>query len=912
MRLIGRDDECATLDQLVAEVQGGRSRALLVRGEAGAGKTALLEYLAGRATGAGCRVLTVAAIQSEVELAFAALHQLCWPLRDHLASMPGPQQAALSTTFGLTGGGAAPDRFLVGLAVLSLLADAAADQPLVCLIDDEQWLDRASAHALAFVAHRLGAESVGLVFGGRDVSAELDGLPEMVVGGLAPEDARALLATVVEVPLTAAVVDQIIAEAAGNPLALLELPRGLTAGELATGFLVPGARGLSSRVEEGFRRRAEDLPPDARRMVLVAAAEPLGDAALLWRAGARLGITASAALPVEEAGLIVFGDRVSFRHPLVRSAVYQSASAQERREVHAALAEATDAGVDPDRRAWHRALAALGADESVAEDLERSAVRAQARGGPAAAAAVLERAASLTADPGRRAQRSLAAAAAHIDAGASGPSAALLAAAEAGPLDESGRVTVDLVRAGFAMAWGEARDAVSLYVQAANRLEPIDARRSRDTYLYALAAASSANTQAADASLAETARAARAAPAPPGSPRPHDLLLDGLALVTTDGWAAAAPALRKAVAALVGAQLRADEGIFWFSISTAAASLLWDWENCRLFAARGVEATRELGVIRVLPRTLDTLASATILAGDFTAATSLIGEAEAIVEATRSTVGMYSPASLAGWRGHRAAAEAVIGATVERGRARGQGSAVKVAQAAGAILYNGLARYDEALAFARLANDPPAHWSSHLNLPDLVEAATRSGDAHLAREALGRLSESTQASGTDWALGVEARSRALVSIGDAAEARYLEAIERLGRSPLRPDAARAHLLYGEWLRREKRRIEAREQLRTAHGLFDAMGARAFAERARIELGATGERARSRRPGPTADLTPQERQIAQMAAKGATNQEIASQLFLSTNTVDYHLRRVFQKLLITRRGQLQEIFATPPP
>jgi len=314
----------------------------------------------------------------------------------------------------------------------------------------------------------------------------------------------------------------------------------------------------------------------------------------------------------------------------------------------------------------------------------------------------------------------------------------------------------------------------------------------------------------------------------------------------------------------------------------------------------------------VLPRTLDTLASATILAGDFTAATSLIGEAEAIVEATRSTVGMYSPASLAGWRGHRAAAEAVIGATVERGRARGQGSAVKVAQAAGAILYNGLARYDEALAFARLANDPPAHWSSHLNLPDLVEAATRSGDAHLAREALGRLSESTQASGTDWALGVEARSRALVSIGDAAEARYLEAIERLGRSPLRPDAARAHLLYGEWLRREKRRIEAREQLRTAHGLFDAMGARAFAERARIELGATGERARSRRPGPTADLTPQERQIAQMAAKGATNQEIASQLFLSTNTVDYHLRRVFQKLLITRRGQLQEIFATPPP
>jgi DNA-binding CsgD family transcriptional regulator len=872
----------------------------------------LLEYLARRATDAGCRVLTVAAIQSEMELAFATLHQLCWPLRDHLTSIPVPQQDALSTAFGLTGGAAAPDRFLVGLAVLSLLADAATDRPLVCVVDDEQWLDRASARALAFVAHRLVAESVGLVFGGREVSAELEALPEMAVGGLAPEDARALLATVLEAPLAAAVVDQIIAETGGNPLALLELPKVLTPGELATGFLVPGARLLCARVEEGFRRRADDLPRDARRLVLVAAAEPLGDPALLWRAAARLGISAPAAPPVEEAGLIVFGDRISFRHPLVRSAVYQSASAQERREVHAALTEATDAGVDPDRRAWHRALAALGPDEEIAQDLERSAVRAQARGGLAAAAALLERSASLTVDPERRALRSIAAAGAHIDAGALGPSAALVAAAEAGPLDQLGRVTVELVRARSAMAWGEAGDAVRRYVHAAKRLESIDARRARDIYLYALAAASSANSQAPEASLDETARAARAAPSPPGSPRPHDLLLDGLALVTTDGWASAAPALRKAIAALADAELRADEGIFWFGISTAAATLLWDWENYQLFATRGIQATRELGVIRLLPRALDTLASSNVLAGDFAAAASLIGEAEAIVEATRSTVSMYSPASLAGWRGHRAGAEAIIGATMEHGRARGQGSAVKVAQAAGATLYNGLARYDEALAFARQANDPPAYWSSHLNLHELVEAAARSGEAHMAAEALERLSESTQASGTDWALGVETRSRALLSTGDAAEALYHEAIERLDRSPLRPEAARAHLLYGEWLRREKRRVEGREQLRTAHGLFDTMGARAFADRARIELSATGERARSRRLGPTADLTPQERQIAHMAASGATNQEIASQLFLSANTIDYHLRKVFQKLQITRRGQLHEAFATAPP
>jgi DNA-binding CsgD family transcriptional regulator len=389
-------------------------------------------------------------------------------------------------------------------------------------------------------------------------------------------------------------------------------------------------------------------------------------------------------------------------------------------------------------------------------------------------------------------------------------------------------------------------------------------------------------------------------------------VLDGLALVTTDGWASAAPVLRKAIAALAGAPLRAEEGIFWFSISTAAATLLWDWEHYQLFAARGVEATRELGVIRVLPWTLDTLASANVLAGDFVAAASLIGEAEAIVEATRSTASMYSPASLAGWRGHQAVAEAVIATTLEHGRARGQGSAVKVAQAAGAALYNGLARYDKALAFARQANDPPAHWSSHLALHELVEAAGRSGEAHVAEEALERLAESTQASGTDWALGIEARSRALLSTGDAAEALYHEAIERLDRSPIRPEAARAHLLYGEWLRREKRRVEAREQLRTAHGLFDTMGARAFADRARIELAATGERARSRRAAPTPDLTPQERQIAQLASKGATNQEIASQLFLSANTVDYHLRKVFQKLVITRRGQLHEAFASAPP
>ena len=450
VRLVGRDRECARLDELIAELQSGQSEALLVPGEAGVGKTALLEYLAERAIAAGCRVLSIAGVQSEMELAFAGLHQLCWPLMEHMSSSPAPQRVALSTSFGLTGGGAVPDRFLAGLAVLSLLAEAAADRPLLCIVDDEQWLDRASAQVLAFVGRRLGAESVGLVFGARTVSGELAGLPAMVVGGLTPEDARTLLGTVLTVTVGAAVVEQIIAETGGNPLALVELPKGLTAGELAAGFGLAGARGLPATIEESFRRRAEDLPLDARRLLLLAGAEPLGDPALLWRAARQLGISTTAAPVLEEAGLVEFGDlgdRVRFRHPLVRSAAYQSASAQERRHVHAALAEATDPALDPDRRAWHRAHAVVAPDEDVAAELERSAGRAQARGGAAAAAAFLERATSLTADPARRADRALAAAHAKVEAGAVQEASDLLAMAELGPLGEHERARVAVVHA---------------------------------------------------------------------------------------------------------------------------------------------------------------------------------------------------------------------------------------------------------------------------------------------------------------------------------------------------------------------------------------------------------------------------------------------------------------------------------
>ena len=409
----------------------------------------------------------------------------------------------------------------------------------------------------------------------------------------------------------------------------------------------------------------------------------------------------------------------------------------------------------------------------------------------------------------------------------------------------------------------------------------------------------------------DAALAARAAPALTGPGGLHDLLLDGLALAHTDGPAAAAPLLREALTMFAAAQLSPAEGWLLGPALTAAA-LLWDYDAFYSLGARFLQVARDLGALRTLPWALGSGAQAHVWSGDLATAASLVAEMQSALEATGDSTAPWAVADLAAWRGREAEAKSAIAAGIDHALAHGQGGAIKVARSAEATLLNGLAQFEGALIAARKATSRPLHRSAYLALRELVEAAVRSGQPAVAAEAVERLSESTQASGTDWALGVEARSRALLSTGDAAEALYHEAIERLDRSPLRPEAARAHLLYGEWLRREKRRVEAREQLRTAHGLFDAMGARAFAERARIELGATGERARSRRPGPTADLTPQERQIAQMAAKGATNQEIASQLFLSTNTVDYHLRRVFQKLLITRRGQLQEIFATPPP
>ena len=896
-----RAKERRLVEGLLDDAKGGQGRVLVIRGEPGIGKSALLEHAIGSAS--GFQVSRASGVESEMELPFAGLHQLCAPMLDRLALLPGPQREAMSTAFGRAAG-PAPDRFLIGLAALSLLSEAAEQAPLLCVVDDTHWLDQSSAHALTFVARRLHADRVCLLFGTRHPTEDLRGLPELVLEGLDASDARVLLALVLQTPLDARVRERIIAETHGNPLALLEWPRGLTPAELAGGFGL-SAVPMAGRIEESFRRRIEELPPATRRFLTVAAAEPTGDPRLVWQAAGRIGVSSDDAAPAIQSGLIEIGTRMLFRHPLVRSAAYAGASLDDRRAAHRVLAEVTDASADPNLRAWHLALATAGPDEEVAAELERSAGRAQARGGLAAAAALLERSAALTIDSAQRARRMIAAARAHLEAGAPDPAAALLSAAETGPLDESGRANVELIRGQAAMGWGDSADAVRLLVRAAKRLESVDVRRARDTYTSALGAAANASSDAPGASLHEVARAARAAPKPPGPPRPHDLLLDGFALVATEGWEAAEAPLRQAIAAFATTQLPAHRGIFWFAHACGAATLLWDVESLILFGTRSVEAARELGAFAMLPGWLDALAIANIFAGNLAAAGSLIGEAEALVEATGSTATVYSAAQLAGWRGHQTAAEAVIGATVDHGRAHGQGLAVNIALAARATLYNGLGQYDKARSSSRLANDQPPDWGSHLTLHELVEAAARSGEASVAAEALERLSESAKPSGTDWALGVEARSRALVSAGKVAETLYLEAIDRLERSPIRPEAARAHLLYGEWLRRENRRVDARQHLRAAYEQLSAIGMEGFAERARNELAATGETVRQRTFDTFDELTPQELQIARLAADGRSNPQIGSQLFISARTVEWHLRKVFTKLNLSSRNELRD-------
>ena len=901
--LRGRSRECALFDELLSAVRRGESRSLVLRGEAGIGKTALLTYLVDCAS--DLSVLRAVGVESEMELAYASLHQLCAPLLDRLPRLPEPQGQALETVFGLSAG-AAPDRFLVGLAVLGLLSEVAEERPLLCVLDDGQWLDRASALTLAFVGRRLLAEPVGLVFAAREPCEELRHVSEMRVDGLREGDARALLNSALRFGLDERVRDQIIAETRGNPLALLELPRGLTASQLAGGFGLVGAQPLTGRIEESFVRRLNVLSDSGRRLLLIAAAEPTGDPLLLWRAAEQLGVWPEAADDLEGEGLLAIGDRVTFRHPLVRSAVYGSAAPSERRAVHLALGEATDHDIDPDRSAWHLAAAASGPDEQVALELERSAGRAQARGGLAATAAFLQRAVALTDDPKRLEDRALAAAQASLQTGASNAADRLVTTADAVELDEFQRARVDLVRAQIAFTSNRAKDAPALLLGAAKRLEPLDVTLARETYMEALVAAQRAGQFAGDAVL-DVAEAARLAPRPP-SPRAPDLILDALSLMITEGHAAATPLLKRALDAFLQEDILAN-GFRWLYLAQLAAMELWDYDALRDLALRAVDLLRNAGALAAVPTALTMSAVVRTMAGELATASTLIDERRIVTEATGSSDDApYSALQLAARRGREAELSELIDVTLERVVPRGEGIAVSSTQWARAILYNGLGRYESANAAAKQVTQPPRKfdWASTSTLPELIEAAARSGDTEGAHAGLAQFSEAVGPTGSDWGLGLEARCRAMLSQGEVAERLYLEAIERLGRTRVRGEHARAHLVYGEWLRWGGRRVEARDQLRQAHEMLIDMGMEAFAERARGELLATGEKLRKRNPATLDELTPQERQIAQLASAELTNPEIGTRLFITPRTVKYHLRKVFIKLDITTRSELAAV------
>ena len=902
--LHGRARECATLDRLLARAREAQSQVLVLRGEAGIGKTMLLDYVSARAT--ECRVARTAGVEAEMELPFAGLQQLCAPMLDHIDRLPAPQRDALATAVGVHAG-AAPDRFLVGLGVLSLLVDMAEKEPLICVIDDVQWLDDASAHTLAFVARRLPAEAIVMLMATRPAVAEsmFAGLPELVVSGLSNADARSLLDAVLLSPLDPAVRDRLAAEAEGNPLALLELPRSLTPAELAGGFGLITALPVGIRLEKTFRRRLAELPPDTRQFLLVAAADPLGDPGLLWRAAERLGITPEAADPAIAAGFFQIGRHVRFPHAVVRSIVYRAAPSEDRWRAHRALGDATDPDVDPDRRAWHHACAVLATDESVAQELECSAQRALARGGAAAAAAFLSRAMEVTPELKSRGARAVAAARATIDAGWTEAAYDLLAAAERYPLAEVDRAKLERLRAELAFTLTRGNDAPALLLNAAKRLEPFDIRLARETYLQAVSAALFAGRLAVDVDALATAEAARAAPRPAAPPRAPDLLLDGLAVRVTDGYAAGAPLLQGAMRAFRGPDVSVEENLRWLFVASTTALDLWDDDTLEVLASRHLRLARDTGALAVLPLALTLRVAMHVFAGEPVAATLLIDQAKAVVDATGTKIAPYGELVFAAWRGREPEAAELIAATEGDVLVRGEGAGLSVIEWATALLASAAGRYEHALPPALRASEHPEELGvSAWALVEVIEAASRLGNGECAVDALQRLSTITRAAGTDWALGVEARSRALVSKGEKAESLYREAIERLRRTRIRPELARSHLVYGEWLRRVNRRVDAREHLRAAHDLCVSVGAEGFADRARRELLATGETVRKRSVDTLTALTPQEAQIARLAADLHTNAEIAAQLFLSPRTVEWHLRKVFSKLGISSRRDLR--------
>jgi DNA-binding CsgD family transcriptional regulator len=904
--LFGRRAECATVEALLSEVLERRAcdgSVLVIRGEAGIGKTAVMDYCADRAS--GCRVMRLTGVEAEHQIPFAALHQLCRPLLGVCDVLPPAQQRALHLALGLEEGGA-PNQFVLGLAVLGLLGEASATRPLVCLIDDAQWLDEASRTVLELVGRRLSSEAVLLLFAvTQDGETQLlNDLPSLTLGGLESEDARTLLTSTVVGRLDEMVCARIVSETRGNPRRLLELSRTMTAAELG-GFGLPQVEHPSGAVEEHWARNITALPRSTQQLLLLASADPTGDATLLWRAARVLGIPFGAAAPAEACDLLAVGSSVRFRHPSVRSAAYSAASPKDRRAAHAALADATDSLIDPERRVWHRAEAAVGEDETVASELVAAASGVQARAGLAAAATFLQRSVELTADPIRRAERSLSAAEAHLQAGEFNKALGLLAAARATALGDVQRSRMERLSARAQYAEDPGPDAAHLLVRAAKALEPLDVRLARETYLDAWMASFAAGRRAAPGGLLPSvASAARCAPAARGGPSRCDLFLEGFVTVVTDGRAAAAGSLRRAVDAFLGDEVSDLEFVQWGHVATLAACILWDWRSWDILSAKHVELARATGAFAALSIALNGRGEFAVWCGDVEATTTLAAEYHAVSVARKgascSSFGLLQSA----YQGRPEALGLTVASEAEFA-ARGLGQGVQHARWTRSIFCNGLSRYPDALAAAELAAyEMEIPNGTGWALPEVIEAAVRTGQLELAHRAMEQLARHTL--DTDWASGIEARCRALLTSGELAERWYAEAIRRLAMTPFRTELARAHLLYGEWLRRKSRRVDAREHLAVAFELFAAMRAEGFAERTRRELVATGAKLRKRNLGAAwrGELTPQEAQVARLAGDGRTNAEIGAELFLSVRTVEWHLRKVFMKLGISSRKDLK--------
>ena len=899
--LAGRTVECASLERVLQRARARNSGVLVLRGEPGIGKTALLDRTAVHAE--GFRIVRFRGVESEMELPYAGLQLLCSAMCDGLARLQPSQRQALDAAFGL--GVGQPDRLQLGLATLALLTDASARQPLLCIIDDAQWLDRRSAQVVAFVVRRLETQPIAVLLAERDPQTvrELDGLPSLRLLRLSHADARRLFGSVIRGRVDESVIGRMITETRGNPQALLDVLNGVSSADFAGGFGVNTTAGLSRELLEESMNRIQRLPSDSRRLLLLAAADPTGDPALQWRAAAELAIPPKAAAPLESDGLLQLSPRVTFHDPQLRSATYGLASTEDRREVHSALAAATDAVSAPDRRAWHLAQAAQGPDEQLAVELERYAPRAHQRGGPAAAAAFLEQAALVTLNSARRSERALAAAAAKLAAGAPDAALRLLATAELGPLDPPRHGHHAQLRAQVAFASRRGDDASHLLLEAARQLEPLDPAVARETYLEALVAAIFAGRLDRSHSMAAVANAVPAGL--PAQPQAVDLLLDGLVVRFTRGYPAACRGFRKALGALAQSG-RGDKAGRWLWLGYSVAADLWDDEAWHTLTTVELPPAEDAGMLTVLPYVLTYRAIADLHCGEFDTASALADEADAISAATGSPPLAYTSLVIAGWRGQEQRALALFAAARRDARDRGEGITVTTASFAEAVLYNGLGRYQAALAAAQDAVQLDELGLFGWSLVELIEAAARSGRPDAAAAALEALSERARVSGTDWALGIEARSRALLSEGGAGEDLYLEAIERLERSRIKVHLARARLVYGEWLRRQGRRIDARAQLRAARESFVAMGADAFAERAHREHLATGEKVRRRLVGTCGQLTPQEARIAFLARDGLTNPKIGERLFVSPRTVEYHLHKVFEKLGITSRRELHGV------